>query len=164
MRRLALVAALSLLAACSEPTPLELSQKADASLRAGNYDQARKEAEDGLKATEGQDIPRNVLWTLERVRIEALASGGHLAEVLTSLTRLDAPYEDLLTADFYAKLGTELAQAGDSLEALELVELGKQKFPEMAAAFDGLVEDIKKKAEASDDPELTAKLKQLGYL
>jgi|GEM_PF-2393972 len=163
---LALIAAATLslvmIQACGGPTPAELEQQSQAALAKGDYAQALDLATKGLSA-EGvaQDKARS--WQFERVRLEALAGRGDAAEVLASLTRLSATYGGQLKADFYAKLGKAVNDAGNAVDALDIVEAGKQKFPDMAAAFDGLVADIKAKAAAGDDAA-TAKLKALGYL
>jgi len=154
--------ALCLLAACGGATPKELSKQADDALRGGDPAKAEKLADQGLQAMKGADTDRATAWTLERVRLEALASQGEKTKLLEGLSTASVAYPDQVKADFYAKLGRELADAGKPVESLELVEVGKKKFPDMAAAFDGLIKELKNKA-AGDDA-LTAKLKQLGYL
>ena len=163
MRRQTLAAlALCLLTACGGATPKELAKQADDALIAGDAAKAQKLAEQGQEAMKGAEPSRETDWALERVRLEAHAKQGHLAEVEAGLTKASLAYPDQVKADFYAKLAREMADAGKSLESLELVEMGKKKFPDKAAAFDGLIAELKNKA--SSDDALTAKLKQLGYL
>jgi hypothetical protein len=154
--------ALCLLAACGGATPKELAKQADDALTAGKPAEAQKLAEQGQEAMKGAEPDRTTAWNLERVRLEALARQGRHAEVLTGLTTASVAYPDGVKADFYAKLARELADAGKPVESLELVEVGKKKFPDKATAFDGLIKELKSKA--SGDDALTAKLKQLGYL
>jgi hypothetical protein len=154
--------ALCLLAACGGPTPKELAKQADDALNGGDPAKAQKLAEQGAEAMKGAEPDRATAWALERVRLEALASQGELTKVREGLTTDSIAFADQMKADFYAKLAREMADAGKSVESLELVELGKKKFPDKAAAFDGLIAELKTKA--SSDDALTAKLKQLGYL
>jgi len=163
MRRQTLAAlALCLLAACGGPKPQELSEKADKALRDGKPAEAQTLAEQGQEAMKGLPADRGLSWQLERVRLEALASQGKNAELLAGLTTDSVAYADQVKPEFYAKLGRELADAGKAVEALELVEVGKKKFPDKAQAFDDLIAQLKNKAQGDD--ALTAKLKQLGYL
>jgi hypothetical protein len=155
--------ALCLLAACGGATPKELSDQADKALRDGKPAEAQQLAEQGQEAMKGAEADRATAWQLERVRLEALASQGHLAEVLAGLTTDGVAYPEQLKADFYAKLGREMADGGKPEESLELVEAGKKKFPDKTSAFNGLIDELKAKATAGDDA-LMAKLRQLGYL
>ena len=155
--------ALCLLAACGGASPKELAKQADDALRARDAAKAQKLAEEGLEAMKGAEADRATAWQLERVRLEALASQGKKAEVEQGLTTASITYADQVKADFYAKLGRELADAGKTVESLELVEAGKKKFPDMAPAFDGLIAELKTKAEAGDDA-LMDRLRQLGYV
>jgi hypothetical protein len=163
MTRLLAALSLALLVACGGPTPAQLETDAQAALSKGDHAKAIELASQGL-ATGGvaQDKARS--WQFERIRLEALAGQGNATEVLASLTRLTTGYGDQLKADFYAKLGKAVNDAGKPVEALDIVEAGKKKFPDMSKAFDGLVADIKARAAATGDDAATAKLKALGYL
>ena len=155
---------LCLLAACGGASPKELSDEADKALRGGDPAKAQKLAEEGQEAMKGGTPQRDLAWQLERVRLEALASQGKLTEVRAGLTTASIAYADQVKADFYAKLGREMADAGKTVESLELVEDGKKKFPDMTSAFDGLIAQLKQKAESGADDALMARMRQLGYL
>jgi hypothetical protein len=161
MNRLAALL-LAVLVACGGASTADLRTQSQDALSKGEHARAIELADKGL-ATEGVASSKADAWHFERVRLEALAGQGDAAAVLSNLTRLTPTYGDQLKADFYAKLGRAVTDAGKPVEALDIVEAGKQKFPEMVVAFDGLVTDLKAKAAAGDDA-LTAKLKALGYL
>ncbi|HEX5010291.1 MAG TPA: hypothetical protein VFY71_07810 [Planctomycetota bacterium] len=156
--------ALCLLAACGGATPKELSDEADKALRGGDPAKAQKLAEEGQEAMKGSAADRGTAWQLERVRLEALATQGKATEVLAGLTQASLGYADQVKADFYAKLGREMADAGKPVDSLELVEAGKMKFPDRASDFDGLIAQLKQKAESGGDDALMARLRQLGYI
>ena len=161
MTRRALAAlALALLGACGGASPQKSAEEAQVALSKGNYAEAQQLAERGLKA---EGATKSDSWTLERLRLEAIAAQGKSADVTAGLAKLTASYPDKVNAELYAKLGLGLADAGKGVESLELVEAGKKKFPDKATAFDGLVENLKARAAAGDDA-LTAQLRQLGYL
>jgi hypothetical protein len=155
---------LCLLAACGGATPKELANDADKALRGGDPAKAQKLAEEGQEAMKGGQADRPTAWQLERVRLEALAVQGKLTELRAGLTTASIAYPDVVKADFYAELARDMADAGKTVESLELVEDGKKKFPDMASAFDGLIAKLKEKAESGADDALMARMRQLGYL
>lgn len=164
--RLALaVLALASLTACSGSAadPKALATEASAALSKGDYATAQAKAEQGLTAP-GAAADKATAWTLERIRLEALAGKGEVTAVLTGLTKLAGDYATQVNADLYAKLGKLVADAGKLAEAIDLVEAGKQAFPDKVAAFDGLVASIKEAASAGGDSAAVEKLKALGYL
>ncbi len=152
---------LALLANCGGPTPKELQEQSQAALNGGDYPKAIDLATQGLAAP-GVAGDKALTWQFERVRLEALAAQGKAPEVLAHVARLSGAYADQLRADSYARLGQVANDAGQSLAALDIVEAGKQKFPDRSQDFDGLVADLK--AKAVTDDALMAQLKSLGYL
>lgn len=161
MHRSLAVLVLTLLSACGGKSPADCCAAADEALKKGSYAEAQSRAEEGL-ALNGTDAGTN--WKLERIRLEALAGKGELAQVLAGLTAAAAKHPGMVDDQLYAKLGTALADAGKLVEAIELVEAGKQAFPEKAKSFDGLVASIKKAAQEGGDNAAVERLKQLGYL
>jgi len=164
--RLALAAfALASLAACSGSAadPKALATEAGAALSKGDFATAQAKAEQGL-TVEGVSADKPTAWTLERIRLEALAGKGEVTAVLTGLAKLAADFGTQVNADLYAKLGKLVADAGKLTEAIDIVEAGKKAFPDKVAAFDGLVASIKEAAAAGGDSAAVEKLKALGYL
>ena len=161
MRRSLAVLVLSVLAACGGKSPSECCDAADAALKKGSFAEAQSRAEEGL-ALGGADAA--TAWKLERIKLEALAGNGDLAGLLAGLTAAATNYPGKADDQLYAKLGTALADAGKLVEAIELVEAGKQAFPEKAKSFDGLVASIKKAAEKGGDNAAVERLRQLGYM
>jgi hypothetical protein len=150
------------LPACGAQSPEEAAQAAQTALGAGRYAEAQATAEEAL-AAEGVAEDAALSWKLERVRVEALAGQGQGGAVLVELTRLSGTYVGQVTAEFHAKLGGMLNKAGDPLGALDVAEAGKQRFPDKATAFDGLIANLKAAAEAGDSA-VAEKLRALGYL
>jgi len=163
MTRLLAALTLALLAACGGPTAQELKDQSQDALKKGDYAQAIKLSTEGL-ALPGVSQNKADAWHFERVRLESLAGQGKAQDVLNSLAQLSATYGEQLKADFYAKLGKAVYDAGQTAAAIDLVEAGKQKFPDRTKDFDGLVADIIAKAAATNDDAAMAKLKALGYL
>ncbi|MBM3984464.1 MAG: hypothetical protein FJ296_02045 [Planctomycetes bacterium] len=161
MNRCLAVLVLSLLAACGGKSPADCCAAADEALRKGNHAEAQSRAEEGL-ALGGMDAGTNS--KLERIRLEALAGKGELAQVLAGLTAAAARYPGMVDDQLYAKLGTALADGGKLVDAIELVEVGKKAFPEKVKSFDGLVASITKAATEGGDNAAVERLKQLGYL
>ncbi len=163
MRRCLAVLVFSVLAACGGKSPTACCDAADAALKKGNFTEAQAFAEEGL-TLEGATADASTSWRLERIRLEALAGKGELAAVLTGLAAVSTQYPGKVDDQLYAKLGTALADANKLVEAIELVEAGKQAFPDKAKSFDGLVAAIKTAATSGNDSAAVAKLKALGYL
>ncbi len=161
MQRCLAVLVLSILAACGGKTPADCCTAADEALDKGNYAEAQARAQEGLDL-HGTDAGTN--WKLEKIRLQALAGNGEGALVVAGLGAASAKYPGMVDDQLYATLGMALADAGKLVEAIELVELGKQAFPEKVKSFDGLVASIKKAATEGGDNAAVERLKQLGYL
>jgi hypothetical protein len=166
MRRASLPAALLFTAlvgsaGCAPRSPAEQADVAQAALSQGDFATARAAAQAALssRAVAGD---KALTWKLERIGLEAAAGEGKGADVLAGVDRLAADFPTQMTAELYAKLGNRLADGGDALGALDLVDAGKRRFPEQATAFDGLIESLKDKAEG--DSAVMDKLRSLGYL
>ena len=140
--------------------PLAQADAAQTSLSSGDYPDARAQAEAGLKTAGSTD--KNLAWRLERIRVEAVAKQGDGNEVVASMERLAKSFPAQCDAAFYSKVGGSLAQVGKGQSALDVAHAGQQRFPDRKTDFDALIAELKQSA--TGDPELTAKLKSLGYL
>jgi hypothetical protein len=161
MNRCLAVLVLSFLAACGAKTPDACCTAAGDALKAGKYADAKSLAAEGL-ALNGTDAGTN--WKLEKIRLQALAGNGEGAMVVEGLTAAAAKHPGMVDDQLYAQLGMALADAGKLVEAIELVEAGKQAFPEKVKSFDGLVASIVAAAEKTEDNAAMARLRQLGYV
>jgi hypothetical protein len=155
----------ALLLGCGGKDPKASAEKADEALRKGDTATAQKLAEEGLAAP-GVAADNATAWRLERVRLEALATKGEAATVLTEMERLSKTYAaaNQVNANFYAKIARKLAEGQKLVEALDLVEAGKKKFPAEVALFDAVIEDLHTAAQNTGDNAATQKLEQLGYV
>ena len=164
MTRCLAVLALALLVGCGGKDPTATANEADEALRKGDAPTAQKLAEEGL-ALPGVSADNGTAWRLERVRLEAMATKGEAAAVLTEVERLGKTYAapNQVNAAFYAKVARELVDARKLVESLDLIEAGKQKFPKEVDKFDGLIAELQERAKSGDDA-LTSKLAQLGYV
>ena len=163
-RSLALVFGLSLLfAGCGGASPAEQADAVQAALTGGKYEQAAADASKAL-ADAAVKADKALAWRFERMHVEALAGQGQGAEALTEIKRLSGEYTAQVDAQLYAKLGNLVLKAGKTSGAIDLAEAGKHAFPQMAVAFDKLIEDIKTAATTSGDDASIARLKALGYL
>jgi hypothetical protein len=163
MTRSLAVLALALLVSCGGANPKDCATAASTALSKGDAVEAQKCAEMGLAAPGASSDPNNS-WTLERVRLEALAMQGEAAKVTTELERLNKSYAAQVKADLYANLARELVNAKKVTEGLQLVEAGKKKFPDKVEVFNQYIETLKQEAAKGNNNELTQGLSQLGYI
>jgi len=150
------------LAACS-PAPAELADSADAALRAGNYGDARSLAERGLDAA-GHEADEPTRWTLNRVRLEALAGTGEGAAVEEELDGLAAIFPMRIDSSLWVRLGRAALDGGHLAAAITLIEAGQARYPDEAGKFEQVLLDVQAAAEASHDDESLRRLSQNPYL
>jgi hypothetical protein len=165
--RTTLLAGLLLCAvACGGKTAAEHADAAQAALNSGEYAAARSAAEAALK-DEAVKADKGLAWRLEKVRLDALAGQKDEDEMLASLGRLGTTNAAQVDAPLYGSLSISLNDAGDIDGAIDVLEAGKQKFPEHTDKFETaknrIVAAAKKAAEEGNSAELE-RLKALGYV
>lgn len=139
--------------------PAARRDEAQAALAKGDFALARDLATSTLTGLEGSD-PR-LAWSLERIRLEALARGGEGAEAARQLERLAAEYPKQANPELYLAIASYVRDAGDKSAAIDVLVAGDQRFPEQSERFQAEIEALQK---AGLDPAETERLKSLGYL
>ena len=156
MRIYFLSLALLVVLACSESARDQLAGAQDA-LAESRYADAIAAADAGLAA--GPD--EITAWGLELVRLEALAREGEGDETVDLLDRLAAERPAQVTASQYQATADQLRSAEQGAAAIQVLDLGLQRFPDDETLL-ALIEDAKKApAAGSDELEM---LRSLGYI
>ena len=151
----ALLSAL-LLAGCAESARDSLADARQA-LAEARYDEAVAAADAGL-ALEADDVTQ---WGLELVRLEALARAGRGDDVVAQLQALAAARPADVPATQYATTADQLRASDQGAAAIQVLDLGLQRFPE-DQALRGLIEQARSAPEAgSQELEM---LRSLGYV
>jgi hypothetical protein len=157
VKRIGAVAAALVLVACGESARDSLDQ-ARKELSQTHYPEAIAAADAGL----ARNPDAVTSWGLELVKAQALAQSGKGPETVAQLGKLAAGWPDNLGPDQYLASADQLRQAGQGAAAIEVLDLGLDRFPgdpELAAQ----IEQAKQKAAEVGGDELE-RLKSLGYL
>jgi len=141
---------------CGRSAPEALAE-ARLALTETRYDDALDEARTGLGLAP-DELQR---WGLELVVLEALARGGQGEAAAEQLERVEALRPDALPATQYSATADQLRAAGDGPGAIQVLDLGLQRFPE-DVALASLISSAKQ-APSVDSEELEL-LRTLGYL
>lgn len=144
-----------LLSACSDG-PQDYLRTAEAALGKGAHARAVEAADRGL-AAEPADAALG--WRLELVRLEALARSGRAEATLETIERLAGTQGSPIQASHYLSTADQLRASGERAGAIQLLDKGKQKFPDNSA----IAKAISRAKEQGSDKELEA-LRSLGYL
>jgi len=156
MRFWCLVAMVLLVLACAESARDTLTS-ARQDLAAGRYEDAIAAADAGL--ARGGDAA--TVWGLELVRLEALARAGRAEESLAQLERLAGERPEQMPADQYGATADQLRASGNGAAAIQVLDLGLQRFPDDAELIGQI--DAAKRAPAPGSDELEM-LRSLGYV
>ena len=81
------------------PNPEQLKDEAQQALSVGDFSQAREISARALEQV--PDSEKRLLWSLERIRLEALARDKQAAEARQTLERLAAEYPAQAKASLY---------------------------------------------------------------
>ena len=142
-----------------------LDEKIDAlqaSYDGGSYEQVVADAP-ALATEAGDDAAK--AWKVEKLHLLALGRLGRGADAAGTLERLDGAFPGKVKANLYGQVGGFVVDAGNALEAIDVLDAGAKKYPEMAdAVFKPYIEQCKEMATSAGDSEALAKLKSLGYL
>ncbi len=144
------------LAACSA-SPRESLDEARQALAESRYADAVAAADAGLGGT-ADDV---TVWGLELVKLEALARAGRGDETLAQLQLLAAARPEQIPASQYTATAGQLRAAEQAVAAIQVLDLGLQRFPDEPTLV-ALIEEAKAApAPGSDELEM---LKSLGYV
>lgn len=142
------------------PNLEQLEDDAQEALSVGNFSQSRDIATLAL----GQ-LPKSekrLIWSFERIRLEALARDGQAAEAQETLERLAAEYPGQADADLYLTIASYVREAGDSSGALDILVAGDERFPEESEKFKAQIQELHESGLM--DPAEIERLRSLGYL
>jgi hypothetical protein len=161
-RLLPLLACLTLLAACGggATDPAEAADAGYRALGTRDYASAQEEFEAALEAI-GDDTSHP---TYVKAKLGAIqtACRTDAARAQTELLDLAVALPDQVTERTYADIAGRLGDAHSFVEAIALLEAGKERFPE-SATLDGLGKKLVKQAEQAGDSGALDRLSGLGY-
>jgi len=143
---------------CS-PDPEQLKDEAQQALSVGDFSQAGEISTRALAQVPESD--KRLIWSLERIRLEALARDSQAAEALETLERLATGYPARANAPLYLAIASYLQEAGDASGAIDILVAGDKRFPEESEKFEAQIKEL----QASGlDPAEIDRLRSLGYL
>jgi hypothetical protein len=159
-----LLAAAVALTACAKPTLDEDIADLRAKNAAGEYQTVVDQAPVVLQRAKAEGAEPFKQWSIEKARLEATAHLGQGAETVAALGQLSKDYADNVTPELYSQMAGFVADSGDLLAAVDVLEAGRKCFPEMGDKFQPQIEYVKQKATETADDATIEKLKALGYL
>ena len=144
---------------CS-PDPAQLKDEAQQALSVGDFSQAREISARALGQVPESD--KRLIWSLERIRLEALARDNQAAEAFETLERLAAEYPAQADASLYLAIASYLEEAGGAGGAIDILVAGDKRFPEKSEQFEAEIQELHEAG--SMDPAEIERLRSLGYL
>ena len=152
------VIALLFLIGCG-PDPEQMKTEAQQALSVGNFSQAREISTRALEQVPDSD--KRLTWSLERIRLEALARESQAAEAGQTLERLAAEYPEQAGASLYLAIASYIKDAGDAGGAIDILVAGDKRFPEESEKFEAQIRELQA---VGLDPAEIERLRSLGYL
>ena len=143
---------------CS-PDPEQLKDEAQQALSVGDFSQAGEISARALAQVPESD--KRLIWSLERIRLEALARDNQAAEALESLERLVTEYPAQADASLYLAIASYLQGAGGASGAVDILVAGDKRFPEESEKFEAQIQELQA---GGLDPAEIERLRSLGYL
>ena len=104
---------------------------------------------------------KRLTWSLERIRLEALARENQAAEARETLERLAAEYPAQANASLYLAIASYLEDAGGASGAIDILVAGDERFPEESEKFEAQIRELQA---GGLDPAEIERLRSLGYL
>ena len=141
------------------PDAEKMKDDAQHALSVGNFSQAREISESALGHLPGSE--KRLAWSLERIRLEALAREGQAGEALETLERLAPEYPGQANASLYLAIASYVTEAGDSSGAIDILIAGDKRFPEDSEKFEAQIHELQA---GGLDPAEIERLRSLGYL
>lgn len=146
---------LAVMCACEKPAHEHLAD-ARGSLGSAAYADAIKAADAGLSGSPSKQDT----WGLELVKLEAYARGGDGEYAKEQLAMLSETYANQISPTDYSSTAQQLQTTGQGAAAIEVLDLGKQRYPS-----DELIERmISESIEVRNDPAELEMLRSLGYI
>lgn len=142
------------------PDVEQLEDDAQQALSVGNFSQARE-----LSTRALEQVPKSekrLLWSFERIRLEALAREDRATEAQESLERLAGEYPGQANADLYLAIASYVKEAGDSSGAIDILVAGDERFPEESEKFKAQIQELHESGLV--DPAEIERLRSIGYL
>jgi tetratricopeptide (TPR) repeat protein len=139
--------------------PEQLKGEAQQALSVGNFSQAGELAKSALEQAPESD--ERLIWSLERIRLEALAREKRAAEALQTLERLNSEYPAQANASLYLAIASYVKEAGDASGAIDILVAGDERFPGESEKFEAQIRELQ--ADGLDPAEIE-RLRSLGYL
>ena len=152
---LTLVALACVLCACQKSSHEQLADARN-HLATGAYDESIAAAKSGLQS----DASKADAWGLELVKLEAYARGGSGELAKQQLIALAHKYAAQLSATDYSSTAQQLKEAESGTAAIEVLDLGKKRFPDDAMIDKMIAESVSQES----SPEELEMLRSLGYI
>jgi len=141
------------------PDSEQLRLEAQQALRVGAFSQAGAVRTRALEPV--PESGKRLTWSLERIRLEALARESQAADALEALERLAAEYPEQAGASLYLAIASYLQDAGDASGAIDILVAGDERFPEESEKFESQIRELQA---GGLDPAEIERLRSLGYL
>jgi hypothetical protein len=149
---------LMLLIGCG-PDVEQLKDEAQQALSVGDFSRAREISTRALEQL--PESEKRLTWSLERIRLEALARDEQAGEVRVTLERLAAEYPAQANATLYLAMASYVRDAGDTGGAVDILIAGDERFPEESEKFKAMIQELQA---GGLDPAEIERLRSLGYL
>jgi TolA-binding protein len=153
------VIALVFLIGCG-PDAEQLEDDARQALSVGNFSQSREISTRALKRVPQSE--KRLIWSLERIRLEALARDDQAAEAQETLERLATDYPTQANASLYLAIASYVRDAGNSSGAIDILVAGDKRFPEESEKFKAQIQELHESGLV--DPAEIERLRSIGYL
>jgi len=141
------------------PDPEQMKIEAQQALSVGDFSQAREISTRALAQV--PESEKRLTWSLERIRLEALARDNQAAEAGETLERLAAEYPEQAGASLYLAIASYIKDAGDASGAIDILVAGDKRFPEDSEKFKAQIHQLQA---GGLDPAEIERLRSLGYL
>jgi tetratricopeptide (TPR) repeat protein len=158
MKALRLFLPALLLASCGVPDPAATNDAAYSALGAGDYFSAQILFEEALAAMAPTD-PLHLQASVGRCRALAHRDGAAARTAFVTLAQAN----DAISDKDYSMLVSELTDAGNLIEAIELLDQGLSRYPENQRLSAIKVRVVAESQKPGNDAAMD-KLKGLGYL
>lgn len=153
------IAVTFLAAGCSGSDPKALTNEGYAALGKGDMASALSKFD---KALEGLDTKHDQYLRATLGRCEALAKTDP-ARAKTTFFQVTMAQPEKVREDDYSLVCNALLQAGATLDAIDVMKAGHDRFPESPKMI-AMVEAVKSAAKREKTSEAVEKLKSMGYL
>ena len=141
------------------PDVEQMKDEAQRALSVGDFSRAREISTRALE--EIPESEKRLIWSLERIHLEALARENQGEEARETLERLAAEYPAQANATLYLAIASYLRDAGGTSGAIDILLAGDERFPEESDKFKAQIQELQA---GGLDPAEIERLRSLGYL